>query len=301
MSKQFLGTFLLVAVVSLGLSSLAKPAFSQTLSIGFPEFPQQVDLLESEHPLAVFVRAASLGALVRQSPAPTGSSLPVGLELSDSLSIQADGGVWSFRVSKRAFFSSGGRIQARDAVFSLKRCIAKHQLAGIVEVTARSVKNGLGNEEGWVDLKLEAPQLKPNQKFPANLASCPILEEQSAKLFGLDLGKGSNLVSSGAYVIRGFSAGREYTLARLNQLVRESPEVFVLRGFSEPEHGLSALRSGTLDAFFTTAPGVLDKARQDETLLISECAAYSVILRKGLVLPCVPRVAPLGIKYSAHS
>jgi hypothetical protein len=122
------------------------------------------------------------------------------------------------------------------------------------------------------------------------------LEEGSSERFGADLGVGSNLVASGYFLIEDFFAGREITLARTRGLDTGAGKI-VLRGFRDGLHALTALRTGTIDLFFTEDEEVLTRARGDQTLLSSECSGYRMIQRKGLQVRCGRQVELNELKY----
>jgi hypothetical protein len=76
----------------------------------------------------------------------------------------------------------------------------------------------------------------------------------------------------------------------------------VLRTLKDSRQGLSALRVGTLDAFFVEGQGSEDKAvlaasANDDTLWVRSCFSYSVVVRRGLNLECQPRLQLASVRY----
>ena len=262
----------------------------ETLSIGVEQFSDKLDLLDDLHPAAVLLRAGLGEGLVslrrRSDGAPTKGQFE--LAIADSVNINADFSRWSFRIRRGARFQSGRAISSEDVVFSLERCRAAGALGGVKKSVSRRSKTPYDAMDEWVDLEVD-PELRGT--LARDLARCPIWERESASIFGVEFGQGANVVGGGPFRISSYRPGKQYGLSRLGRSEQAGdggPAAIVVRGFSEPGRGLTALREGTIALLFTTDAAVLGKASKDETLVLQDCGGLRAIKRRELLLSCEP-------------
>lgn len=285
----------LFAFVLLGMSQHARAA--EVLTLGVPEFGENINFLSDKSLAAVYVRRAGMGRLIEAKP---GNS-PFELVLADRFTASSDYHQWKFRLPAIARFSNGLPVQVDDVIESLERC----QRSGILErglkleTEERSAASKVLDGGSWLSLTISPavdPRVVQNQ-----LADCPILERGAAHLFGPELGEGTNFVSTGEYRLLDFKAGRELTLVRTSQIQgkqrRQSADTIVVRGFKEPESALTALRVGTIDAFITGDVTVLKRVHGDETLASFPCGEFTQVHRKGLSISCPEHFVASSVQY----
>lgn len=187
-------------------------------------------------------------------------------------------------------------MRRSDVLFSLNRCISNRLLPDVAKVAGDDERDLVPGEQRWVKIEVSSRDAVTAGRFPGQLADCPILEERSSEIFADQLGIGTNVVAAGTFTIASLDPGREIRLSQAG--LRESGSAdLVVRGFVEPQHALTALRTGTIDALFTRDEGVLAKASNDETLLIESCLDYKLVLRRGLQVPCQPDLDMSNVRY----
>ena len=279
------GTLLLVAaIVAIFLwAPRLVVAQDQSVAIGFSEELPLSSLLDSPHPSARIVRSATGGVLLK----PTGAGAArVDFKLAQSFSVSSDGRIIRLRLRSGAQFSDREPVRPADVVFSLRRCMSRWSGPGSPERVSEGVDTQAVFSGGEVQVTLGTATQSQFWEF---LAECPIYEAEAARLFGSAFGAGTNVVGSGAFVLTSFrSRPAEIVLRRLSQtgVLRGQAIELTLRSMEDAERGLSALRIGTISAFFTEDSVVLGKAANDETLFASKCFGYSVLKRRGFVFPC---------------
>lgn len=272
-----------------GVSARALP-----VSLGARELPLEASIVDSPEPLAWMARQAVVQGLTRLSSA---RSLGFQLAVAKSFSVSADGLSWSFGIDPAAVFQNGMRVTASDVAFSLERCRQRGELPSVVSVSPTVVFNEDERRDS-VELRLVEGGDAARQ-LPKVLAACPILEKASSELFRAYLGRSTAVVGTGAYQLTEHRVGREIVLTRVLSDPDGSmgPEQISLRGFSQPLQALTALRSGTLDAFLTDDGEVLSRAGKDPTLSVLACRAYNVVVRKGLAFVCAPELEVSRLRY----
>lgn len=292
-----------VAVCVLLLKSFAFVGLVQAedITLGFPAFSKNLNIVHSDHPLARFVsQAVSRGLIQRIEP---GQSERFRLDVSDSFRVSADYREWMFRLPQGLRFSNGMEVGPSDVQGSLQECKTQGELRGVEELSlAKEARSLGGREEAWIALRLSpaaATEGTKRENFLADLEHCRIFQERLRRIFGDDFGYGTNIVSLGRYRIIGFNRGKEYRLQRraLRGGERTGVEKLALRGFQDARHGLTALRLGTIDAFFTKDKAVLERAKDDETLKIASCLSYFLISRGSLVYRCEPALEVTSFQY----
>ncbi len=292
--KYILKVLEICQVISILLATIySGETVAQTMNVGFVEIPQQLNIITSNHPTASFIRAATTEALTTKLQE-AGTQLSYRLQLSDSVGVSSDYRVWSFRIRPLARFSNGAAVTVNDVVFSVNRCVRNDPKVVMLVRERRAKKDSQG--EQWVELEIKKAPLDfyNGAELPLWLAQCPIYHKSSSQLFGSDFGLGTNAVSSGDYYIKEFREGKGYHLIALKDKLSSAKHIEI-KGFSDPESALTAIRLGVVDLLFFNSeefvedPLVLDaikKALIDETLAVSQCPNYIVILRKGLAFDC---------------
>ncbi|MBX7143195.1 MAG: hypothetical protein K1X79_01970 [Oligoflexia bacterium] len=274
----------------------AAPAIAlDSVTLGVPEFPERLSILESRSAIAEYVRAATTSALVQ-------AGQPVKFELADGMSVSSDYKEWAFHIAPSAKFYNGRTVLPADVEFSLRRCQQNGLLGEVSSTRSESRKSRSLGSEQWVVVSLGS-NADPHI-FPDRLAKCPIVERASSSLFGAQLGFGSNYVAVGDYSIVDFRVGHEYTLQRSpldsslrSKRLRSAPLNLVFRGFRDEESALTALRVGTIDAFLSVQEGIISKAEKDETLSIRKCSQYTQVLRRGLSINCPEQFIAADVQY----
>lgn len=266
-------------------------AEGQSIRIGVPQYPRDFNDSSdgaSSDTAAMLVRASVGGTLVRDRG--EGQLPRFGLELAQALQI-APGSV-RVRIGRGLRFSNHRELVEDDVVFSLALCSRYHpdsHLKGVELKEATSDADaGLPPS---VDINFALTDVTSMLEFIAN---CPIVESQSARLFGDDFARGTNYVSAGAYKLKGFSEGRSITLTRspLFSARAAGPMEIVLVVVPDWERGLSSLRGGDFDALFPpdSATDLIARAAADETLNVSRCTGKTLVSRRGLQLNCHGRL-----------
>ena len=298
---------LLLSPAALFSGVIPQIAEAQVVSIGFPDLGEGVSreefsLFSQDTPLARVAAQADFDTLTVADAGPRGYRLSA----SDQMMVSSDYRTWSFRARTNSQFHNGKVVTGDDLQYSLKRCQSRNELEGVSEINSRVVERAVGSFEYWVDIEIELPK-DDLAKAPLRLARCPIIERESAELFGTELGMGSLVVGSGSYRLSDYVEGRELVFSRVARSgviaalgkggLEQSAPSLVLKTFKDPRQGLTALRVGTLDAFFTEDVAVISAAKVDETLSLRRCLSYNVIARKGLSFNCDPTLQVTSLRY----
>lgn len=273
-----------LAVIALFFSAAAPRSFAEDLVIGGPEIPESFNIADGSHPLATVARDSLCETLTQRTKGGPAAGVSYQLNLSDSMNAKGEGTFWSVRLKEGAKFTSGAEITAADLAWSLRRC----KDTGTLRMVSKIEISPPGSHppgEKWVDLHIGRPGGKHLNNFPELLAACPIYQKQAAEIFGDSFGTGANLVCSGSYKLTGIRPGRAIELVR-SAPGRGNLTAAELRGFEDPENGLSALRAGRIALFFTTDHAVLDKGSQDPTLKSGNCLGDSYLARRSLEVNC---------------
>ncbi len=288
LSMVRMGSVLLTASV-LALTTCG----AETITLGVRDIPKDLNVVTSDHPAAQLLRGGLTAPLTSLT-----EDGQLTLVLADSIRLNASHNTWSLRVRFGARFGNGEAIRAEDVVYSLQECMNRGFLKGATRVSPRTEQITPALREEWVDLEVNQDVAR---EMPGEVAQCPILSARLAKLFGKDLGFGTNVPSAGPYELQSMKAGRQYELRRV---LRErgvdrggGAESVVVRGFQDPQHGLIALREGTVDALFGPDEKSLALAQRDETLVIGSCIGQVVLHRKGFQLPCRSGVNVASLRY----
>jgi len=265
---------------------------AEPLAIGFPEYKQDVSFLSSNEALPTVLRQAISGYLIGEE----GKELHGAQAISDSMMVSPDYQRWSFRIKPVSKFSNRQNVSSADVYYSLKRCGDEGLIPGVTRVSVSEVEKA--SDEDWVELLISNSSAERAREVRKGVVRCPILERNSSILFGDYLGLGSNIVSSGSYIISAVIPGRKYILDRVRRSTadRAGVDQLELRVFTQPEQALAALRVGTIGAFVGTDEATINRAKVDETLRIEDCQGYRIIRRDGVTMPCIERLSVLEIR-----
>ena len=291
-------------VLAFCLISLGNRLHAETLTVGVPEIPKDIRVLDSKDVYADLARSAVMSGLTKLSE--TSARLSFQLDEADNLQVSPDYKTWSFHIRKSARFNNGEALGVHDVLYSLQRCVSHKILpAGL---TAKG-REGLEEETvaGWIDMDVFTilPSATPEglarfaREFPAQLSHCPLLAEQVARDFEKDFGLGTNFVAAGRFEIVSFQRGKALSLRSSQRYFdeREGGRMIEIRAFGSETHALTALQVGTVDVFFAKDAMVISQAERDATLQTAQCREWTMISRQGLDFPCEPRLDVTKMKY----
>lgn len=287
----------LVALVTT-VSGVLPAVASDEVTIAVPRFSEELDIIHGSDVTARVLRGALTSGLIRERGV-EGAGGGLALGLADSLVVSEGGNEWGFRLRPAASFRNGRAIRGADVSWSLNRCITVGGLPSISSVRTES-KIEVGVPREWIYVRLKTPQLVFDGSPAAKeVVECPVLEKESSVVFGRILGKGGNFVGSGDFALSTFRLGKEYEVTRApsKDPFKHGASKVTFRGIGDPELGLTAIRVGTVDAFFVDDQKVLEIARKDESLRVVNCSFYSVIVRSGFKLSCAPSMRLLEVGY----
>lgn len=275
----------LLAFLMLSVSVVPVLGSAQELTIGVPLAPESLNLATSSHPFADIIVNAVAQPLLTPDPKRASG---MRLVLADSFSVGPDGKSIELRLRRGAQFSNSELVGEEDVRASLERC---QNLAGTKALKSFTVR--YSDLRAVVGLQHEGTA----SALFEFLGKCPIYQAQVLELVGEDLGHANLLLGSGSYQLVSRIRDRE---ARLERLPQRSgwASALNIRAFSDANHAMIALRSGTIDAFLSQDSGVKAIAEKDPTLRVALCGVYNLILRKDLEFTCEPRIDPASIKYS---
>ncbi|MEZ4753492.1 MAG: ABC transporter substrate-binding protein [Bdellovibrionota bacterium] len=264
------------------------------ISIGVPEFDKEINLLKSPSIAAQISRSGLVAGLTKLK---NEGHIPYSLDIADNMTVSSDFSSISFRIAGGRNFNNNTPIEPIDVLYSINRCMLDNIIEGVSNSRIEKKDDKLLSGS-WVTLNFMKPSPEVSATIPVALASCPIIDSQSSYLFGEKLGSSTMLVSSGDFAISLFKPGRSIELARVaTQSVSKGPSSIEIRGFSDSNRALTALRLGTVDVVFVENEDTLLRASQDETVLISSCLGSKIILRKGLRFKCSPTLNFESIEY----
>lgn len=273
--------------------------FAETLSVGIGGATFDESYLASTNRTAWFVVAAVSSGLTRIVSMADGST-DFALSLADQVQSSADTADWTFRLRPGVTFSNGEPISGEDVVYSLNECVLNNKIvAPISSVSSQNLVQIGSRAYDVVEVKLKLP----DPELPIQIATCPVVSKRVQTAFGLESGRGTNLIAAGPYYISEFRSGRRINFLRAANYAGRKPyfEGVILQNYTDLEQALVALRSGTLDLLIDANDSLLEKAKKDETLRITACQGGKyAIHRKELVdLKCDPIIMFDKVKYSS--
>lgn len=276
--------FATVAVI--GALFSATEGCAQTVTIGLPAMPQNVDAAHGTD------LASRLAQDLISAPllAFDGSTFSTRNALVDRVSVKDRGRTVTARLSRRARCGDGTIATPADVEFSFGQC----GLDGEIALEGEQRRNEQGNIEHWVTLR--AKREAPLSKLAERLYYCPILKERIARVFGADLGKGSNVVGCGPFGFHLVKAGTEVQFQRV-AAGRALVELVTLRAVADSQQGLGLLRTGQIDALFDLSEEETERVEADETLAVTHCYGIPVAYRNGLTVSCTPRMNSAALGY----
>lgn len=258
---------------------------AQSIHIVFNEIPADLKITESMEPSAVFMRRAVEGTLLNMSSEEK-PAVPR-LDLADSLSVLNRGREIVLGFRKGASFSSGRPATDEDIAYSLQLC---RNTGWLKEIEKFSVQVDERGSEDAISINFVLTEASTTESALLSVADCPIYEAKSTRLFGDAFGKGTNIVSTGTFVISSFASAHSYQLMRSPSSAPngEGPQEIVLTASGDASRALSSLRAGDADILFLTNQDgeVLQKAGGDESLVVSQCGINKLVYRRRLEVIC---------------
>jgi ABC-type transport system substrate-binding protein len=291
---RFLCVALFLLFVNLGGWAVA----SDEVTIGVPKFGEDLNVIRSGEVAARILRGSLTTGLIR-TVGKKEKGAGIGFGLADSLVVNDSGQEWGFRLRTGVSFRNGRPVLPSDVIWSLNRCIEGGGLPSISGARL-GIAVEVGVQRDWIYLSFRSPRLILEGSEAANeVSNCPVLEADSGTIFGPAFGQGGNFVSFGEFALSTLRLGKEYEIVRVGSKdpFKHGASKVILRGIAEPDLGLTALRVGTVDAFFVEDSKVLELAQKDETLRVVDCSTYSVIVRVGFKLDCSPSLRMLEVGY----
>jgi ABC-type transport system substrate-binding protein len=283
---------------SLLLLLLPLGADAQTVRIAVPEIPFSSDLFANSSPIGMVLRNAVGGVLVEKSGG-------VRTRFSDAISTSHGGEKWSFRIRPGVLLHSGRPLIEADVLYSLRRCHPLVESGMIAQLSKgyHTAQNGsvLRFGERWVTVEIrDGGAAADGDRLLELLSKCQLYDRIVHPGFADHTGIGTNFASVGAYEVITFRPSRRLTLKR--RLVyredhRTGPAEVVLTVSRSDIDSLGALRSGSIDLFFTENQGVIAEAEKDETLRVLQCSIYTVVYRNGLRSICQPDLEIALLEY----
>jgi hypothetical protein len=289
--NSLLGAYLWTLLVALvwPVSALEELLADEPVSIGVSDFSGEGSLLDAKSDLGWLVLAAATRPLLSSATPP---GLSIRLDQAEAMTLDAERREWTFLVQNSPAFTNQQPVTERDVLYSLQRC---QQLGSFPQISFRDNRSFTEAEgmRGTIIARFEtAPASKEvNEQFLSQLTQCPILHEDSARALGTLLGSGTALTGSGEYQVQSVQSGKSVELLRVGRAGR-GPEKIQIRSFRDGDHGLTALRLGTIDLMVSADETLLQKAQADETLRVSICGGRNLLFRRGLVVECSPTTGP---------
>ena len=276
---------------------IAQPVAAQELNIGFPLQDKSGNIFSSDDPFALFLKQATTQTILKRNDGLKGNN-GIKLQLADSMNFSADRGKAEIRLKQAVSFTDGKLAGVEDLQASFNFC--RQQLHKLSVSFPFSVSTAIRKDRSY--LQVSSPEAN-SSKVEDLLAYCPVISARSLAVFGKNLGDFNLVIGTGPYMLVSRSKNREARLEKTGSSLAWA-KVINLRGLKDAEQGLTALRTGTLDLFYTQDNGVLERAAQDQTLLIGSCGVYKTVYRKGLLFDCPAgsgfssqQIDPASIKY----
>lgn len=286
---------ILYVIIFYGYLPFAAAEAPSKLVLGVPPMAKSFNILDKSDQIALIARNIGTIALTRVSQEP--NSAKFHLSLCSSLNVSADGATVFLRIKDDARFINANPVSFRDIEYSLARCQREGSLARLKSVSRP--KDEARYSGNWVELGTEVGG--SNQLLLA-LARCPILEESSSRLFGDELGVGTNLVSANGYHLLTFASGKRLVFERVRFSNEEKlgPQQVELLAYNDSQRALSSLRGGELDAFITDDLEVVEKADVDSTLRTEICGTKTLVARRRLNFSCDSNFSLLDTTYEEN-
>lgn len=275
--RKFSITTLTIIGINLILLPPAIRRAEAQIHVGYVNSPSALDFQGSASPIARFVQDLTNNSLLRLSnTSKNGYKLRMAtalkVETGDELTI-------SLRLDSSLRCPNGMEVTKDLVVRSLKSCRA---LEG---VGIKFPNKGSNTKDLWISLSF-APK-RDLWAYFSELEECSIIPTKQVDLFGDTLGKGSNHIGCGRYLVGSIKESGEIHLIPASQYTTDETEI-VLHRYPSPAASLSALREGKVDAVLDLDEGTRTKVLTDETLSLLECRGFPVAYRKTLSLKCDP-------------
>lgn len=293
-----------ILLVLLAQWSAVQVSFAaETVTVGFVDLPKELNFIDGTRISEQFLRSSVTLSLIRAISPMTPAQLNAtsGLEAAQSMHVSRDLKNWVFVLATGLNFQNGNPVQEEDVLFSIARCHHVGSFGGL-NITAKRRSNSLSQARGSVTLQIKVKDSSAKLEYDTvvdAITRCPIVEKESSQVFGRELGKGTNIVAAGPYVIERFVRGKEYNLRRWYQPgeSRLGAETLHVRGFDKPDQALTALRAGTVDGVIMARAQTPPSALGDPTLVSKTCSYGEVLFRVGLNFECGVINHPTRLRY----
>lgn len=277
MMKKARSCFYLLFLMTFCLDFL----LAQELNIGLPEHEKSSNILSDNDPFASLIRSASTESLLRND-----LNGQLKLVLADSFSYSADRKSMELRLKQASMFSNGQLIAETDILSSFSFCQRRiGKAASSFSFNAMTKNERLYLRVSQLPEKTDSLPQEKSISLEDFILQCPLISAKSLEVFGSKAGEYNLIVATGPYMLVNRVKNREARLERVSSAGGWAKTVNI-RSLRSSEQGLSALRIGTLDLFYTQDHQILQNASNDQTLRIEDCGVYKVILRKSLQFSC---------------
>ena len=290
--SKLINLLVIISLIIVSLNLTIRLCHAQELTIAVPLVEQPMNIVESNHPFAQLVLFAATQPLLR---AEHGKNGKIQLVLVDSYGSNIKQNSIELRLRSGASFINAQLVEEEDLKASLSRCLVRPTEKYLSKYNILPTYNVFSkNQRIFISLENALGQ----ESILNFLENCPIFEARSLRLFGEDLGIANLILGTGPYQLVSRTKNREAKLERMAKAGAWA-EVITIRGIANADHALTALQTGTVDAFYTQESSVCEKALNDPTLRILSCGVYNIILRKGLEIGCYPASDPGSVRYSS--
>lgn len=178
-------------------------------------------------------------------------------------------------------FTSGERITPEDISYSLGYC---------QPVCSESVSFSV--VDPFYRVNVDCGKEAKNSCCDSLLTECPMLHKEVSIRFSDTLLTGTNLVSTGPYMIASHDPGKKLLLSRFRgfwQQMDGAPERIQIQVLNSTEEGLRLLRRGVLAAIVIEADeNIEQRVKQDSTLRSISCDSLKIIHRHSIAVHCAP-------------
>lgn len=257
------------------------------------ELPPDLDMLNTNS-----IASTTLSQLLLQPLIVPSAETKKGFEhvLTDAVLRDFDDKKFSLRLQSKAAFTSGEPIKILDVTYSLKRCAASLPILGLISIKGRSANFSDSYNEIWIDFQMSGDAVF--LEIVKAIGKCPILEYKNSVIFGSMIGKGSNLIGAGEFVLSVLKPGKSYTLSRSGLYpLRSGASTVEISTYKDAQNGLTMLQSGSADAIIINDQTVIETASADSTIETVPCFSHWLLRRKGFTFSCTNDFELRGVGY----
>ena len=288
---------ILAAVIFFFIGVCASSA-EDRLGVAVPYLPEELSIACQTDPVTRIVFSTLAKGLTRLGEGGTAE-----LDLADSVQSDADNRVWKFEIRPDISFSNGDLFtpeSVRDSFGWLKALaravegpsFGRQSLFGIalenitnvsVEESAKQGNDILPRRRVRFDL------IKSDPSFLGKLYSFPIADPYATMGFGVEYGKGTQLIFVGPYQVREYRAGQLLVLEKTGGYFRPGVPrsgVVEFKVFPDASSALTALRGGGVSIIAFATEHMLASVRLDSTLQVYESPLQNMdLVGDKMILP----------------